>query len=178
MGTPHQEMMRLLRKPEIVFAALAVAIAGWLLFTGGEVEEIPTKDEEVTVPRHGKSSSLYPRRAKSERERPMPSLSRWPTGKIESVNKDFGFVVIKADALKLQKGSRAFVEGVSHEKIWLEIESAQDGQLIANLRGTEAATLRRGERVYFPQLKVVLSETPTVDPRTIRWTNPDGGWAD
>ena len=172
--------MEWMRKPEVVLAVLAVLVAFCLVVWNSESDSPVVEEALAEKGSDRRVSRRAARWSRSKRPRPMPPLSNGPTGEVVSVHREYGFAVVEFDQGKMpRRGTRAYVSGLPKDKVWLEVESSEKNQIIANVLGAQAADLLPGDRVEIAQETIVIRMTPSVRPSDIRWTNPDdGGWAD
>ena len=172
--------MSVLRKPEGWIAGALVELAILLMLGRGE-HEVEEEESVATVTKMRKSFGMRKSRGRQKsRSEGMPPLSRFPQGEVFSVNQEYGFAILRGDSESVRVGSRVLVRGADSPEIWMKVTLVEDAGIVADLYGRRAAELRVGETVYFPDQTIVMTDTATVDPRTIRWTDPDapGSWAD
>lgn len=166
-------------KPEIALSGLLFLLA-FLLLLGGRGEEevtVAAEPSEVATPRHARKSDRS--RAGRERKRRMPPLSQYPSARIVSTHAEWGFVVLRPGTLSVAKGEIGYFEGIPGSEAWIRISGADEEHLIADLGGRDPGRVSAGDRVVFRNRPIVLRGAPRIDPREIRWTNPDGpGWVD
>jgi hypothetical protein len=105
----------------------------------------------------------------------MPSLSQWPSAKVVSVNREWGFVVLQPDTLTVAQGEVAYFEGVPRSEAWVQIVSADDRHLMADLNGSDTSQLGPGDRVLFSQQSVRMSSHPSGELSEVNWTDPTTG---
>jgi hypothetical protein len=107
--------MRAWLKPEIMLAFFLTVLA--VIHIVGKTETVDSEERENAVERRARRVAKSVGSHSKSECRSMPSLSQWPSAKVVSVNREWGFVVLKPGPLTVVQGDVAYFEGVPQREV-------------------------------------------------------------